>query len=221
MMTSSNGNMFRVSSPLCGEFTGPGEFPTKRPVTRSSDVFFDLRLNKRLSKQPWGWWFETPSWSLWRHCNVQIHQQTVIGRAGKVSHFCIAMQMSPAAIYYSIVIWCLQQRVCIPDINKRPRALCLNQIKSHFKTELERQYTNKWLQEINDREQNPILRTYAIFKENHCLTTYIQCLSVKIISKQSLVSGSVPPDLAFNWGDTINRVYQWKRGCVIHVTHVI
>ena len=54
---------------LCGEFTGPGEFPTQRPVTRSFDVFFDLRLNKRLSKQPWGWWFETPSWSLWRHCN--------------------------------------------------------------------------------------------------------------------------------------------------------
>ena len=26
-------------------------------------------LNKRLSKQPWGWWFETPSRSLWRHCN--------------------------------------------------------------------------------------------------------------------------------------------------------
>ena len=68
-MTSSNGNIFRVTGPLCGEFTGPGEFPTQRPVTRSFDVFFDLRLNKRLSKQPWGWWFETLSWSLWRHCN--------------------------------------------------------------------------------------------------------------------------------------------------------
>ena len=34
-----------------------GEFPTQRPVTRSFDVFFDLRLNKRLSKQSWGWWF--------------------------------------------------------------------------------------------------------------------------------------------------------------------
>ena len=26
------------------------EFPAQRPVTRSFDVFFDLRLNKRLSK---------------------------------------------------------------------------------------------------------------------------------------------------------------------------
>ena len=68
-MTSSNRNIFRVTGPLCGEFTGPGEFLTQRPVTRSFDVFFDLRLNKRLSKQPWGWWFETPPWSLWRQCN--------------------------------------------------------------------------------------------------------------------------------------------------------
>ena len=69
MMTSSNGNIFRVTGPLCGEFTGPGELPTQRPVTLSFDVFFDQRLNQRLSKQPWGWWFETPSWSLWRQSN--------------------------------------------------------------------------------------------------------------------------------------------------------
>ena len=28
-----------------------GEFPSQRPVKQSFDVFFDLRLNKRLSKQ--------------------------------------------------------------------------------------------------------------------------------------------------------------------------
>ena len=71
MMTSSNGNISRITGPLCGEFTGHRWIPlTQRPVTRSFDVSFDLRLNKRLSKQWWGWWFETPSWSLWRHCNV-------------------------------------------------------------------------------------------------------------------------------------------------------
>ena len=47
----------------------PGEFPVQRSVTRSFDVFFDLRLNKRLSKQWWGWWFETLSHPLWRHRN--------------------------------------------------------------------------------------------------------------------------------------------------------
>ena len=55
---------------LCaGNSPVTGEFPSQRPVTRSFDVFFDLSLNKRLSKQPWGWWFETASRSLWRHCN--------------------------------------------------------------------------------------------------------------------------------------------------------
>ena len=28
-----------------------GEFPAQRPATRNFDIFFDLRLNKRLSKQ--------------------------------------------------------------------------------------------------------------------------------------------------------------------------
>ena len=45
MMTSSNGNIFRVTGPLCGDSPVTGEFPTQRPMTRSFDVFFDLRLN--------------------------------------------------------------------------------------------------------------------------------------------------------------------------------
>ena len=71
-MTSTNGNIFRVTGRLCGEFTGPGEFPAQRPVTRSFDVFCDLRQNKRLRKQSWGWWFETLSRPLWRHWNGPI-----------------------------------------------------------------------------------------------------------------------------------------------------
>ena len=55
---------------LCaGNSPVSGEFPSQRPVTRSFDVFFDLHLNKQLSKQSWGWWFETPLCSLWRQCN--------------------------------------------------------------------------------------------------------------------------------------------------------
>ena len=70
MMTSSNGYIFRVTDHLCREFTGAGEFPAQRPVMRSFHIFFDLRLNKPLSKQSWGWWFETLSPPLWRHGNV-------------------------------------------------------------------------------------------------------------------------------------------------------
>ena len=58
---------------LCvGSWPVTGEFPSQRPVTRSFGVFFDLHLNKRLSKQWWGRWFETPSCPLWRHCNEHI-----------------------------------------------------------------------------------------------------------------------------------------------------
>ena len=78
MMTSSNWYFFRVTGHLCGEFTGPRWIPHTRPVTRSFDVFFDLRLNKRLSKQSWGWWLETPSRTLWRHCNVLSFQLFVV-----------------------------------------------------------------------------------------------------------------------------------------------
>ena len=58
----------------------PGEFPTQRPVTRSFDVFFDLRPNRWLSKQWWDWWFETPSSPLWRHRNdlFEVFSATVV-----------------------------------------------------------------------------------------------------------------------------------------------
>ena len=61
---------FSTLPAICaGNSSDPGEFPTQRPVTRSFDVYFDLRPNTRLSKQLWGWWFVTQSHSLWRHRN--------------------------------------------------------------------------------------------------------------------------------------------------------
>ena len=61
---------FSVLLALCeGNPPVTGEFPSQRPVTRSFDVFFDLRLKNRLSKHWNRWWFENPSRSLWRHCN--------------------------------------------------------------------------------------------------------------------------------------------------------
>ena len=91
MMTSSNGKIFRVTGHLCGEFTGPLWITH----TKASDVelwcLFDLRLNKNksLSKQSWGWWFETLSCPLWRHCNEMtpkhIQQNVMLDRLGKIS----------------------------------------------------------------------------------------------------------------------------------------
>ena len=61
---------FSVLLAICaGNSPVPGDFPAQRPVTQSFDVLFDLRLNKQLSKQQRGWWCETPSLPLWRHCD--------------------------------------------------------------------------------------------------------------------------------------------------------
>ena len=75
MTTSSNGNISRTTglfcegnSPVTGEFPPPPHTHTQMPVTRSFDVFFDLHLNKRLSKHSRRRWLETPSRSLCRHC---------------------------------------------------------------------------------------------------------------------------------------------------------
>ena len=62
-----------------GNSAVPGDFPTQRPVARSFDAFFDLRLNKRLSKQSWGWWIETLLRPLWRHCDGASRSHWVVG----------------------------------------------------------------------------------------------------------------------------------------------
>ena len=60
-----------------GNSPATGEFPSQRPVTRSFNVFFDLCLSRRLSKQSWGWWSGTPSRTLWRHCNEYLISSAV------------------------------------------------------------------------------------------------------------------------------------------------
>ena len=64
---------FSMLLALCvGNSQVTSEFPSQKPVTRSFDIFFDLRLNKLLIKQTKRWWFEMPSHSLWCHCNEDI-----------------------------------------------------------------------------------------------------------------------------------------------------
>ena len=72
MMTSPNGNIFRVTEPLWRESTGHWWIHSQRSTMRTFPVFFDLRLNKRLRKQPRSRWFQTPSRSLWRQCIVMM-----------------------------------------------------------------------------------------------------------------------------------------------------
>ena len=86
-----------------------GEFPSHRPVTRSFDFFFDVRLNKRLSKQSIRRWFETPSSSLWRHCNAIVPRQ--IWRQ-------FLMYISCNIFYWSIYIPVRQQAIAWVNVNQ-------------------------------------------------------------------------------------------------------
>ena len=74
---------------------------SQRPVTRSLDVFFDLRLNKRLSKQWWGWRFEMLSRSLWRHCNVPWNTPSSTPK-GSISHIKCETQSGYGQLFHII-----------------------------------------------------------------------------------------------------------------------
>ena len=119
MMTSSNGNIFRVTWPFVrGIHRSPVNSLHRGQWRAALRVFFDLRLNKRLSKQSWGWWFETPSRPLWCHCNgilmmtsshrndwIHIHSPFVreVRRSSVV--FLTHCQWCEASMFYLLITW--------------------------------------------------------------------------------------------------------------------
>ena len=78
MMTSSNENIFRVTGPSWRESTGYRWIPFTKAHDAELCYFFDLCLNKRLSKQSIRWWFETQSRSLWRQSNAMRQHVTYV-----------------------------------------------------------------------------------------------------------------------------------------------
>ena len=84
-------------------FTGPRWIPrTQKPSTRSFDVFFDLRLNKRLGKQSWGWWFETVPRPLWRHGNENYNTLIMDTRYLTLNELCVQIWVTP---YHAILLY--------------------------------------------------------------------------------------------------------------------
>ena len=96
------GNISALLAICAGNSPVPGEFPTQRPVTRIFNVYFDLRPNKRLSKQSWGWWFETQSHPLWRHRNDIETLSTVL---------------APRAVHPSVTGGFVSQRASYDDLS--------------------------------------------------------------------------------------------------------
>ena len=127
----------------------PGEFPAQRPVTRSFDVFFDLRLNKPLSKQSWGWWFETLSRPLWRHCNVrdtkyltEISNGQEIGRSD--TYYFIANKQSKVRcreVDYPLFLAALRKLLSIrPSVCPSACQTFLTMFLSSYRPEIFRSY---------------------------------------------------------------------------------
>ena len=85
---------------LCaGNSSVTGEFPAQRPVTRTLIFSLICARNKWSSKQSPGWWFETPSCSLWRHCNCNGWHESV-----NSGFFCCCFNTHP----YNLHLWNLQ-----------------------------------------------------------------------------------------------------------------
>ena len=102
-MTSSNGNIFRVTGPLCGIQRSPVNSPHKGQWRGSLMFSLICALNRRLSKQSRGWWFETPSRPLWRHCNEEIqYEGTTCGHTCACVY--IALHLQALAVHLQLVI---------------------------------------------------------------------------------------------------------------------
>ena len=95
--------IFRVT----GFLPVTGEFPSQRPVKRSNDIFVDLHLNTWLSKRLWDWWVETPSLSLWRHCN------------GSVINISVNISKETAILAWNNFNWSRSRQIDLPTVLRR------------------------------------------------------------------------------------------------------
>ena len=111
MMTSSNGNFFRVTGHLCGEFTGPGELPAQRPVTRSFDVFFDLRwingwVNNHEADDLWRYRFHYDVTVMHKSLLVYWHHYTtkLLGYIGFTPSARLSVRVGPASRIHTVLV---------------------------------------------------------------------------------------------------------------------
>ena len=121
MMTSSNRSIFRVTGHLCGEFNGPRWIP--RTIESHAELwyFFDLCLNKRLSKHSWGCWFEALARPLWCHCNVLLSMT----KFGRIRYGCIQLTLCVLINRHNVNVWCWTDTTFIITVATRfPQYRC-------------------------------------------------------------------------------------------------
>ena len=101
---NQGGLVWNVLTPLMS-MSVIGQLPSQRQVTRSFGVFFDLRLNKRMSKLSKRRRFETASRSLWRHCYV-ILKGVKAPAPRMIQYIRICAQVSWTLCIYFVCIVC-------------------------------------------------------------------------------------------------------------------
>ena len=160
-MTSSNENILHVTGHFCGEFTGHRWIPR----TKSSDAdlwyFFDLRLNEGLSKQSWGWWFETQSHSLWLHCNGKRCSQV-----GEIFLFRSHIEAETKCPPYFRRHFHMQTKLCFIS-----RLFCIECFETFLK-----QHTLNGHHVLFPASEpcHPLLRPLEHWFDNHSLTAVIE-----------------------------------------------
>ena len=116
----------------------PGEFPAQRPVMRSFDVLFDQRLNQLLSKQWWGWWFETLSRPLWRHRNDEVWIESSYVR----ENYTFVLYPAGDPIIQTLKSWRWRHNERDSVSNYQPHDFLLNRLfKRRSKKTLKRHFT--------------------------------------------------------------------------------
>ena len=115
-----------------GIHRSPVNSPHKGQRRRALDFFFDLRLNKPLGKQSRGWWFETQSRSLWRHCNGCWHTEKCCLKCVTMCSFHIIFSIECVLALY--IVYKLFWNVFIVDLIKYViiDALCFSFISCHI-----------------------------------------------------------------------------------------
>ena len=196
---------------LCeGNSPVTGEFPAQRPVTRSFDVSFDLRPNKRLSKQSWGGWFDTPSRSLWRHCNENstrtavVHPSPITYDAGQVQHWfssnCITWLLGVHPTWQLKNIFEVLHTISI-DLRFR-----LIQLHVRWHVNILPTHINQWPSHVMDACQNCVMVDAMAWHRLHYDDVIMGVVASQITSLTIVYSGAdqskhqSSASLAFVWG---------------------
>ena len=156
-------------------------FPSQRRGTRRFDIFFDVRLNKRLGKHSRRWWFETSRRSWWHNCNDMHHIN--VDKKWKLQIY-VVLQRTYSA-HNGLTHWERVTHVCVSKLTiiGLDKGLSLVSAKPFSEPMLIRTVGTKLQRNCN--------RNSCIFIQENALKN-IFCDTASIFSRSQYVNSSVP-----------------------------